>query len=48
MVTKLLRAGTRMSIAEFLDLPDTEEREKWNWTMENFTSCADLDLCTNF
>ena len=28
MVTKLLRAGTRMSIAEFLDLPDTEEREK--------------------
>lgn len=28
MVTKLLRAGTRMSIAEFLDLPDTEERQK--------------------
>lgn len=28
MVTKLLRAGTRMSIAEFLDLPDTEEKQK--------------------
>ncbi len=28
MVTKLIRAGTRMSIAEFLDLPDTEEKQK--------------------
>ena len=28
MVTKLLRAGTRMSIAEFLDLPDTEDKRK--------------------
>ena len=28
MATKPIVTGTRMSVAEFLDLPDTEEREK--------------------
>ena len=28
MATKPISTGTRLSIAEFLDLPDTEEKQK--------------------